>query len=193
MRRRLGLLGVALIGLTAGACSSAHSSAAAPTTTVAPDPYAVPSVITPAYVDRVFVALNHINGDATRLLVTDRSVTRQVEADLRAIYNDPLYQQEVEVAQESLTVLANARPNPGDAVTKVIRVISASPTCIFISASTDLSAVVIDPGPKIASEYWTLSPKQQGNDPLNLNPTPWALSYNVVFISPHEEADQCRG
>src|SRR5581483_4828845 len=93
MRRRF--LALAMVMLAAGACSGSGHHSAGPTTTgqtvAAPNPDVIPPVITPAYVNAVFVVLNHINGNAVRSLVAAGKVTDQVTDDLRAIYSPNLY------------------------------------------------------------------------------------------------------
>lgn len=198
MRRRLALVVVAVM-LVGTACSSGSHRAADPTTTSStsttvppgPDPYVVPSVITPAYVNAVFRVLNHIEGDVSRELVAHDAVTPRALADLRALFNDPLYSKEVTIAQQSLAYLSNVRRPPGDVVTTVVKIISASPTCIFVSTHSQFGAVVIKPVKAAASEYWVLKPKKVGNDPENINPTPWALSFNADYLTPTSIPDQC--
>src|ERR1700757_4349359 len=105
MRRRHLALGLTA-ALFVAACSSGSHQASPSTTppapstsaagqTTVPNPDVIPPVITVAYVNAVFKALNHINGDAVRSLVASRQVTPTVETYLRAIYNDPLYTEEL--------------------------------------------------------------------------------------------------
>lgn len=183
-RRMLGTL-LALVGLMAGSCSSAHKP------TAKPDPYAIPPLITASYVNSVFAALNHINGDVSRLLVADDGLSESALTDLRAVYNDPLYSKEVAIARQSLSYLANVRRPPGDVVTTVSRMVFASPRCIFVSTASDYSAVAISPGRRAADEYWELQPKAPGNDPSDINPTPWALAFNADYLTPTTLRNQC--
>jgi hypothetical protein len=202
MRRRLLALGGAVM-LAVAACSSGSHRSSPPTTVPVtstsavpvaggPNPDVVPPVITVAYVNAVFAALNHINGNAARLLVDDGQFTNNVRSILRAIYNDPLYEVEVRVFEQSLTnQLSNVRRPPGDRVTVVMHLLTASPKCIFVSTHSDLSAVQVTPTRAAASEYWELQPKQPGADPTRVNPTPWALSFNQAFITPTRIPTKC--
>jgi hypothetical protein len=188
--------------ITAGAaCSSSHrtdptTTTSATSTTFAPtgsNPEVIPSVITPAYVDAVFKVLNHINGDATRQLFGSGSVDPIVRADLRALFSDPLYSQELANASASLATNRNSLRNPiGDVVTTVKRVISASPRCVFVETVSDFSPVDIHPS-QAASEYWVLVPKVPTNDPMRLNRTAWALSFNADYLTPTSIPNQCAG
>jgi len=197
MRRRLLALGGAAM-LAVAACSSGAHQASPPTTspppsTTAPvNPDVIPPVITVAYVNAVLSVLFHIYGNATRELVATHQVSTNVRIDFRSIYNDPIYASELQVARDSLKgAIDNIRPKPGDGVVQVRELLSASPTCIFIETSTDLSAVLIHQTPAAASEYYELMPKQSGIDPRRLNPTPWAISFNAAYLTPISIENRC--
>jgi hypothetical protein len=174
--------------------STTTTTTTSPTTTDPPPSTStatVPSTITPAYVNSVFVVLNHIYGNALRLELESNSIPTQAAVDLRAIYNDPLYSKQLTIAAQDLAGnRSNVRSDPGDQVTRVIHVISASPTCIFVDTETDVSKVVINP-PPAGYDYYELTPKQPGIDPDGLNRTPWALSYDLFFTSPTPAQNQC--
>jgi hypothetical protein len=157
-----------------------------------PNPDVVPSVITVAYVNAVFAVLNHINGDAVRALVTSRKVTPTVKLYLRSIYNDPLYAQEIEIAQQSLSGNPNnVRHPPGDLVTIVKRIITNSAKCVFVETETNFSNVLVRPDPPAPSEYFALTRKQAGIDPRRENPTPWGLTFNADYKTPTTIPSQC--
>lgn len=194
MRRRILALGAVLVMLGAGCGAGRHAAATTTTTTVAgPNPDVVPPVITPAYVDAVFAVLNRIYGNAVRDMITADAVTSTALSDLRAIFDDPLYAKEVGIAHDSLTPenLSNVRHPPGDVRTSVVRLVSASATCVFVQTTDDYSSVLVHPGPAPAVGYWGLERKQPGHDPLHLNPTPWAFFFNGVFTSPTSIPNQC--
>jgi hypothetical protein len=193
MRRRILALGAVLACLVAG-CSSSHRVAATTTTSTVPgpNPDVVPAVITPAYVNAVFRVLEHVDGNASRSLIAAKAVTPAVLADIRAIYNDPLYQQEVKIAEQSVGQnLSDVRRPPGDVRVTVIDLISWSQQCIFVQTRDDYSQVLIHPGSSPSSGYWGLRRKTPGNDPRSLNPTPWALFFNAVYAAPTSIPDQC--
>jgi hypothetical protein len=157
-----------------------------------PNPDVIPPVITAAYVNAVLAALNHVYGDVTRALRSSLAITPDVRRDLRSIFNDPLYAQEIQAAGISLRgAIENVRPNSGDGLTVVTHLISASSSCVFVETSTDLSNVLVNPTPQAASEYYALKPKVNGNDPNRLNPTPWAFAYNAAFLKPTKVKDPC--
>jgi hypothetical protein len=185
---------MAVMAVLAGCSSGRHT--AAPTTTTAqtasPNPDVVPAVITPAYVNAVFRVLNAVYGNATRTLVSAKQVTPSVKADLRAIFNDPLYEQQLAQARQSLQgTIQNVRQNPGDAVTLVLHLVGQSPTCVFVETATTLTQVLVATTPSPASEYYELSRKQPGTDPDHLNSTPWAISFNEDFQTQTELPNRC--
>jgi hypothetical protein len=140
----------------------------------------------------VLAVLNHINGNAARLLVSSKQLTSDVTADLRAIYNDPLYAIEIRVAEQGVTAgFANVRRPPGDRVTSVTGLVATTKQCIFVQTRSDLTAIEVTPTAPAASEYWELRPKQAGIDPRNVNPTPWALGFNEAFLKPTILPNQC--
>jgi hypothetical protein len=185
---------MAVMAVLAGCSSGRHT--AAPTTTTAqtasPNPDVVPAVITPAYVDAVFRVLNHVYGNATRELFQSRAVTPIVQTDLRAIFNNPLYGQELQNARDSLgTPPSSLRQPLGDVITTVVKMISASPECVFVQTSSDFTAVLAKPTTPAAAEYWVLRPKDTAADPNRLNPTAWALTFNADYLSPTSIPNQC--
>jgi hypothetical protein len=152
----------------------------------------VPAVITPAYVNAVFAVLNHVYGNATRVLVATREVTPAVKADLRAIFNDPLYEREISIAQQTVdSPLPQLRSPLGDIDTTVTRLIAAGPGCIFVQTVSSFKAVLVTPPKAPSSEFWVLAPKQPNDDPQHLNSTPWALQFNAVFKTPTTIPNQC--
>jgi hypothetical protein len=201
MRRKVLALGIAAMFAVAACSSGSHNASpttisTSPSTAVdhsaAPNPDVVPPFITAAYVNAVLVVLNHVYGNATRDLRTSLAVSPMVKTDLRSIFNDPLYEQQVHAATLSLQgVINNVRSQPGDLKTTVLRLIAASNTCIFAETKTDFSAAFIHPTPEPASEYFELARKQSGDDPNHLNPTPWAFAVSLAYLSPTSAASTC--
>ncbi len=188
----------ALLMLLVPACSSPSHAAdpshpsTPPSTTVPADPDAIPPVISVAYVNSVLKALFDVYGNATRSLVAARAVTPSVKADLRAMYLDPYYEDQITAADISLQgAISNVREAPGNPVVTVERIEANSPTCIFIQTKTDLIAVLKSPTPAAASEYYELVPKPPSIDPGHLNPTPWAIGFNAAYETPTRMASSC--
>ena len=192
MRRRIWTLGMAVMLSTLAACSGGGHKAAQPPPAPGPNPDVIPAVITPAYVNAVFRVLNHIDGNVSRSLVTNKTMTSSDSAMLRSIYGDPLYQQEVQIAVQSVSQgFSNVRIPPGDITTTVVKLIDASPGCVFAETSSDFSKVLKHAGTPAASEYYRLSPKDPSTDPHRINPTPWTWTFNADYPSSTNVPDQC--
>src|SRR5581483_2350776 len=92
-RAAAGLVSVGLLLSACGKSATAHQAAStklpqptvpptAPTTTTPADPYAIPATIDAAYLNRVFLALEHIDGDATRLIVANKKLVPEAARHL---------------------------------------------------------------------------------------------------------------
>ena len=184
-------LGMAVMLLAAAACS-ASTKVAKPSLLPGPNPDVIPAVITPAYVNAVFKVLNHIDGDVSRSLVANGTLTPSDMQLLRAIYGDPLYADEVRIAAETEDQdVGNVKHPLGDRVTTVVALIDASASCVFVATRSDYSQVLIHPTASAASEFWRLSPKKRAFDPGHLNPTDWMLTFNATYTTPTSIPDQC--
>ena len=197
------LLAVALL-LVAAACngdddggSSAPPPSTTASTTTPTDPYAVPAVIDEAYVNRVLAALDQVEGDAVRTLVTTRMVGAEAVKRLRAVYNDPQFQEERDGLIRSLaTDLSEYKNPPGNRRTTVLRLVTRDPNCILAEVNKDFSDVVRSSPPKPADEVdiLTLRPTQGDGDPDNLNPTPWSIgNAEVVKVGQLPARARCPG
>ncbi len=150
------------------------------------DPYAVPATIDEAYVNRVLAALDQVEGDVIRSLLANRVPQVDDTARLRAIYNDPQFQLELDgLIQSANTDLSEYRTPPGNRKTRVTRLLAARPNCIFLEADKDFSEVVRIPPPSPPDEVdvITLLPTQPEADPKDLNPTPWSIKNAEIIKS----------
>jgi hypothetical protein len=161
------------------------TTASSPTTTSPPPPTSpatVPSTITPAYVNSVFVVLNHVYGNATRRMIATTDLPPAAVADIRAIFADPEFNTELKIFSLELDQgFAGVKIPPGDRVTTVDKILSSSQTCIYVQTTTSFNAVVDNPSPPSGSEYSGLETKLLANDPQHLNPTSWAIFFNETF------------
>jgi hypothetical protein len=159
---------VAAVGLVAGACggdddgsaapetapdSSVTSTASASSTTAAPataapattttDPLAVPAVIDAAYLDRVLAEIEHVVGDAGRMIQAAGAVTPEAEALLATVYSPEFLAIQVQGWEQVLadpTEVAALRQPIGDRVTTVAELFTATPECVFARVDRDFSA-----------------------------------------------------
>lgn len=185
MRRALCLVFAVLV---LGACSDdgagddpSATVPTAPTTTstTASDPYAVPAVIDAAYLDLVLAALEQVDGDVARIVVQEGYLVPAAVDRIQAIYA-------LDEANEQLRLWGHAiregldavlKQPPGNRVTHVRRIVEVvEDKCVFAEVVRDYKAVARDPDPPRTS-YIALSRLQPQADPMDLNPTPWVISF----------------
>lgn len=176
-----------LLTLVLGACSGAGGSSSPAATKAAPN-----SAET-ATVDRILASLDGVMGDLQRILVRDRRITPEVTDRLRAIYVGPELLNQIDAFKADVANgLVGMKHPPGNRVTTVSRLITVSPICIFAEVARDYSPVTEGAGPRPASLYVVLVTKTEGDDPRQLNPTPWAMLYDGVQVDGSQPEDVCR-
>ncbi|MGH9155509.1 MAG: hypothetical protein ACRD1K_06695 [Acidimicrobiales bacterium] len=147
-------------------------------TTATTDPFAVPAVIDAVYVNRVLAELYRIEGDVVRAVLGSRALDIQQTAGLRAVYNDPQYQTELESLPELATAdTSRFKAPPGNRQARVSLLVAAGPRCVVAATHSDFSDVVRVPPtqPPDEVDLITLRPTQEGADPARLNPTGWSI------------------
>jgi len=194
MRRKVWALGGALLLAVAGcgghAGAGAGGSGGGSGGPGGVDP--VPAVITVNYVNRVLAQLNVIYSDALRISLTTKQITPQVKTDLRAIYANPLYQEELTLFHDEIVhPPPDLRRMIGVRVTKVAKLISSDRTCIFIETRTSFSQISNYKGVPFGSEYYSLVRKVESDDPTHRNSTPWMFGFNAASIKPQAVTDPC--
>lgn len=166
------------VALLFAACASGspHRSArdvdaTVPASTTTTDPYAVPATIDIPYLNRVFAALEKINGDATRLIVAHRAITPDAAKLLSAIYTDDEFKAQAEDWNNLIDGgLHTFRPQPGDRKTTVTEVLVQRPDCVSVRVERDYTAVVVKPEPVVSRVSLSR------HAPSGINPTPWIIS-----------------
>lgn len=182
---------LAALALTASAaCSSGAadkgSAGANPTLATDPprttttNPYAVPAVIDAAYVNRVLAGLDAVTGDAVRAVMSTRTIPRDVFDRLKALYLD---NNRLQLAIDGLQLdlrenMAGYRTTPGNKVTTVTELITATPTCVFSAVRRNYSAVSTGTVPPVDPQWVALRPADPSRDPGQYNSTRWAYAYD---------------
>jgi hypothetical protein len=149
-------------------------SAAAATTTTTSDPWAVPSTITPAYLDRVLAELNHIDGNAFRDARAHNAVTPTfitLERAIRAGAHELDFQTQ-EVRQEIAIGWKGIKDVPGDRRMTVTTSLPATPPCELSAVAVDFRAVTSGQPLSYPPWYVALVPAT----PSAENPTHWSLA-----------------
>ena len=186
MRRLVLVVGLALVALTA-ACSDRSPTGAPATTVASPDREQL------ATVNRILAGLDGVMGDLQRILVRERRITPEVTERLRAIYTGPELLNQIDAFQADVANgLTGYRNPPGNRVTTVSRLITASPICVFAEVSRDYGPITDGLAPPPASLYVILVDKAEADDPRQLNPTPWAMLYDGVQADGSQPEDVCR-
>lgn len=185
------------LALVAGACSGStrddaadprsltEDSTPATTTTIGTgDPFAVPTTIDAAYLDRVLVELNRVYGDVVRQIRTTRQLRRTDLLPLSAIFSGPLLEQQLQLFGDIPGRDPALYKDPiGDRKIAVQELLTAQPDCIFARAIFDVSAVAANPPPAHA-KFIKLELKAAAADPRGVNPTPWVMALETDKVEP---------
>lgn len=161
--------------------------------TVLPDIATIPAVIDAPYLNRVFIALEHVETEATRVIAEAKGVPQPAAEILNAIYSDDWFQVVVSNWAKQLAddpQLQGLKRPFGDRRTTVRRLISASPTCVWTEVERDYSQTDTNPGP-VSSEYVELRPLDRSNDPNHRNPTAWMIAADGFRRDGAEPANPC--
>ena len=153
-------------------------AATLPQGTTTTNPYAVPTVIDEAYVNRVLAGLDQGVGDIVRLVVSTRTIPPEAVERLKAFYVGRVLQLEVDGLQSDVFEgFRGYKANPGNRSTTVTQAIDATPACIFAQVHIDFSAVSIQPDPAFSTQWIVLLPLDPANDPMDYNPTGWTIGF----------------
>lgn len=185
--RKTALSFAVLLTLSA-ACSAKGSVARPPATTVASE-----DAEEVATVNKVLAGLDGVVGDVERRLVKDRKITPDVTDRLRAVYTGPELLNQIDAFRSDVADgLVGFKNPPGNRVTTVTRLITASPICVFAEVARDYSPATEGMASRPAKMYVVLVTKSAVDDPKQLNPTPWALLYDGVQADGSQPEDICR-
>ncbi len=165
----------------------------APPQTTTTNPYAVPPVIDAAYINRVLAGLDAALGDILRLVVSTRTIPPVVETQLRSIYaTDDWMQLQMDLLQlELMDGFTGLRPVPGNQVTVVEEILSASLTCVFARVKRDNSQISSSQNTP-AMQWAALVPLDPSRDPSRYNVTGWAYRYNGFPPDRAQPSNPCR-
>lgn len=184
------LLASGSLAACGGSAAARQTQATVPDTTIPPvNSYAVPPHITAAYVQRVLDALDKVDGDATRLIVANRSLVPAAVYRLEAIDADAWFTEETSTWTDEITAgLKGYRTTPGNVQDTVKQVLYATPSCTWIETMSDYRAVAVRPSAPSVN-YIQLVPAIPGRDTGGWNPTPWMIAlegYNSHGLVPSD-------
>lgn len=172
--------------------ASIPEATAAPATTN-PDPYAIPSVIDEAYLNRVLAALDNANADAVRSSMREGAMTEESLQILRALYSGEALSERVNLLQDDAeNGFRGYKPNPGSVKTTITKIISSTPKCAFVSVLRDYKAVAANPSLEEGTvQYVGMRELPSEDDPDHRNPTPWIIVYDGFLESGSQPPDPC--
>ncbi len=191
------LLLVALAGCTSSSDadrgSAASTVATEPPTTTTTNPYAVPAVIDATYVNRVLAGLDAQMGEVTRMVIRSRTITTDAYDRMRAVYHsNEFLQLAIEGFEADMREgFKSYKPNPGNTVSSVSRLIAATPTCIFAQVQRDYSNVGLNPSPDTGVQWVVLTPLDRSRDPHGHNRTFWAFTFDGVRRDRSQPPNPC--
>lgn len=190
------MAGLVVASLLVAGCSSGGSggggrAAGGSGTTVAPGGQA--AVTDDEALDRVLAGLDGVMGDLQRILVKDRRIGPDVTDRLQAIYTGPELLNQIDAFKADVSAgLAGYRSPPGNRLSLVSRVITASRDCVFAQVKRDYSPASSGPPTPLATLYVVLVAKNPADDPKAYNPTGWAMLYDGVQSDGSRPEDVCR-
>jgi hypothetical protein len=181
-------LGIALFLTLSAACSAKGSVARPAATTVASE-----DAEEVASVNKVLAGLDGVVGDVERMLVKDKRITTDATDRLRAVYTGHELLNQIDAFRADVANgLVGYKNPPGNRVTTVSELITASPICIFAQVARDYSPATEGLAARPATMYVVLVTKDDSDDPKHLNPTGWALLYDGVQADGSRPEDICR-
>lgn len=165
------------------------STVATSSTTPVADIAAIPDVIDAPYLDRVLDALDNVELEATRLIVTNKNLVPPAATLLNSIYSDEEFTQQADAWVTAILddpeLQSFAADGPGRR-TSVDQFVSTTPACLFIAVSRDYPQ-----SGEHRTEYLSLVPLDRSNDPDKHNPTAWMITYSGVRKDGAQPPDPC--
>jgi hypothetical protein len=165
-----------------------------PTTTTSVVPVdQVPAVIDVAYVQRVIDALDHVEGDAVRALVSAREPNRAFYERIRAIYLDPQFDRvQTSYGRSAAQEMVERRADPEDPVTMIDRIIKVNGDCVFAAVTRDFGPILkVPPTEERKKGYIGFGLKKPELDPSHGNPTAWMIGLDGTTSSGEEPSNPC--
>ena len=166
-------------------------AATTPTSVVPVDQ--VPAVIDVAYVQRVIDALDHVEGDAVRALVSAREPNLAFYERIRAIYLDPQFDRvQTSYGRSAAQEMIELRDHPEDPVTRIDQNIKVTGDCVFAAVTRDFGPILkVPPTDELKKGYIGFGLKKPELDPSRRNPTAWMIGLDGTTSSGEEPSDPC--
>lgn len=140
------------------------------------------------YVMAVMAELNHVEGEIARHVVdAGRELDETFHAWMRSLYTAD--NATTQIAGWERLDLDLLRDDPQDPETRDVKIVSASPECLFFSAEHYLDPLLVEPH-WAEQPYWIqLVPAE----PDDVNPTHWAVASFTWYRDGSTPQDRCAG
>ena len=167
--------------------------ATAPALTTTTNPYTVPAVIDVAYVNRVLAGLDAAMGDVLRIVMRTRTIPPEAYDRMKSVFHDnDRLQRAIDSFQQDLrSGMPGYKPEPGNKVSVVTRIITARANCIFTEVRRDYTAVSVSPLASLTMQWIAIRPLDPTRDPKGYNTTRWAYIYEGFPADHSQPADPC--
>ena len=125
-------------------------------------------------------------------MARDRYLSDAFLNHLLAIYTSEQFERTQEAWVLDISQgLQGLYPSAGDPSTVVQRVVKPSRECILAAVIRDFSATRDKPQEPTPQHYIGLVPRVDGKDRLNVNPTPWMMSFDGFIVTGEEPERPC--
>ncbi|HEV2809123.1 MAG TPA: hypothetical protein VGV93_01830 [Acidimicrobiales bacterium] len=165
------------------------------TAAVAPDPAVIPDdlgEIDEEYVQAVVDELFAVDAKATEIFVTTKTLDERAIDHLEAIYVGEELEQQVDVWFQALAHRADEL-RVGRLQNSVQEIFHIGSDCVLFEVERDYSATTARESPPRRIIHLGLTPKRQGDDPEDLNPTGWVIFTSSVATGDSEPGNPCEG
>lgn len=163
------------------------------TTTTTIDVSKVPPTIDVPYVQAVMDALDQRTGDMVRVLVANKLPNAEFYALMRALYDDPQFSvEQSDYGNYAARGLGPLSPTPQNPTTIIKRIIDASSNCIVADLNHDYGPIFREPVAEDEGGFIQLRLKRSEHDPLQKNPTPWAIIADIDVKGARIPEDPCK-
>lgn len=186
---RLTLVAALLLGACNGGDGDDDDTLPPPVSTTVD--YSVPQVIDVAYVEKVMEALDHVYGDAIRILAREREITKDFLEHLAAIYTPSEFELTQEIwVRDVAAGLPGLRDDPGNPRTEIQRLLRAETECVVAAVARDFSPTRTTSDRSTPQRFIALVPKT-GTGARSMNLTPWLITFDGFKDDGSEPSQPC--
>ncbi|MGH9280818.1 MAG: hypothetical protein ACRD12_22360 [Acidimicrobiales bacterium] len=148
----------------------------------------MPEPVDATYVNRVLQGLDAQSGDVYRLYLRDRQITSEIRDRVQAMYGTgPAFELTIRAIEAARNDRATVEP--GNRITTVTRMISATSACIYVQVARDYRPVG---GTDSAAVEWVgLQPISVFTNATSYNPTHWRYVVDGALPGDSQPPNPC--